>query len=112
VARREQGWAEADRRVWDRFRARLEGLTSFPEAQLLVDEALPPDSPGRRYYSNLGFFLQDFTVPAGSSYAEKELYLQFIQRLNATGALKPGAAQRLRMSYGVRWRRRAAGSAM
>jgi hypothetical protein len=69
-------------------------LTSFPEALELVKEAPPPDSPGRRYYSNLGFFLQAFTVPEGSSYAEKELYLRFIEQLDAAGALKLGAAQR------------------
>jgi hypothetical protein len=94
-AEREQDWAEVDRRVWNQFRSRLEALTSFAEAQLLVDEAPPPDSPGRRYYSNLGFFLQAFTVPMESSYAEKALYLQFIQRLDAEGALKPGAGQRV-----------------
>ena len=66
--KREQERADADRRAWDRFRPRLESLSSFIEARLLVKQAPPPDSPGRRYYSNLGFFLQDFTVPSGSSY--------------------------------------------
>lgn len=79
-AEREQEWVEADRRVWDQFRLRLEALASFGEAQSLTNEAPPPDSPGRRYYSNLGFFLQSFAVPMGSSYAEKALYIQFIQR--------------------------------
>ncbi len=93
-AEREQEWAEADRRVWDQFRPR-EALASFGEAQSLANEAPPPDSPGRRYYSNLGFFLQSFAVPMGSSYAEKALYLQFIQRLDAAGALKPGTGQKV-----------------
>lgn len=95
MARREQEWAESDRRVWEQFRPRLEALRSFPAAQALVKEAPPPDSPGRRYYSNLGVFLQAFTVPEGSSYAEKELYLRLIERLDAARALKPGAAQRV-----------------
>jgi hypothetical protein len=33
-----------------------------------------------------------FTVPAGSNQTERSLYIQFIQRLDASGALKPGAA--------------------
>ena len=94
-AEREQERTDADRRVWDRFRPQLETLASFAGAQLLVDEAPPPDSPGRRYYSNLGFFLQAFTVPTGSSYAEKALYLQFVQRLDAAGSLKPGTGQKV-----------------
>jgi hypothetical protein len=95
MAKREQGWTEADRRVWDQFRSRVEALTSFPEGHVLVGEAPPPDSPGRRYYSNFGFFLQEFTIPEGSSYAEKELYLRFIERLNDAGELKPGVGQKV-----------------
>jgi hypothetical protein len=93
--KRNQEQLDADRRVWDQFHPRLEASASFIEAQLLVKEAPPPDSPGRRYYSNLGFFLQAFTIPKGSSYAEKALYLQFIQRLDATGALKSGVGQKV-----------------
>jgi hypothetical protein len=89
-------WAEAERRVWNEFRPRLDVLQTNAEALQIVAEAPPSDSPGRRYYSNLGFFLQAFTVPMGSSDAEKALYLQFIQRLDAAGVLKPGAAQKVK----------------
>ncbi len=92
---RDQERAEAERRVWEQFRPRLDALQSFADALKLVAEAPPPDAPGRRYYSNLGFFLQSFTVPLGSSHAEKSLYLQFIRRLDAAGALKPGAGQQI-----------------
>jgi hypothetical protein len=85
----------AERRAWEEFRPKLAALQSFGEAEQLVAKAPPPDSPGRRYYSNLGFFLQAFTVPAGSSYDERALYLQFIQRLDAAGALNPGARQKI-----------------
>ncbi len=95
MARREHEWAEADRRAWNHFRLRLESLNSFVEALLLIREAPPPDSPGRRYYSNLAFFLDEFTIPAGSSREEMELYLRFIQRLEAANALNPGAAQQV-----------------
>jgi hypothetical protein len=94
-AERDQVWEDAERRVWDQFRFRLEATSSFVDAQRLIKEAPPPDVPGRRYYSNLGFFLQNFTVPEGSSYQEKELYFQFIRQLDAAGELKPGAAQKV-----------------
>lgn len=94
-AQRDQERAEEARRVWESFRPRLDALQTFAEALQLVAEAPPPDSAGRRYYSNLGFFLQAFIVPMGSSYTEKALYLQFIQRLEAAGALKPGACKRV-----------------
>ena len=92
-AQRNQEFSEKERRVWDEFRPKLESLASFIDAQLLVASAPPPDSPGRRYYSNLGFFLQSFAVPMGSSRGERAMYLQFIRRLDAAGALNPGAAE-------------------
>ena len=55
--------------------------------------APPPDAPGRRFYSNLGFFLGAFTVPMGSNQTERSHYIEFIKRLDAAGALKPGAAE-------------------
>lgn len=92
-ADRDREYAEAERRAWKEFLPKLTAIQTFIDAQLLVDQAPPPDAPGRRYYSNLGFFLGAFTVPAGSNQTERSLYIQFIQRLDAAGALKPGAAE-------------------
>ncbi len=72
-AQRDHEHHEAEQHVWDAFRPKLDALQSFPEALKLVAEASPPNAAGRRYYSNLGFFLQSFIVPAGSSYEEKAL---------------------------------------
>jgi hypothetical protein len=94
-ADRERERAEADRRVWEAFRARLAHLQTFDEASRLVAESPPQAAPGRRYYSNLGFFLHAFIVPAGSGYEERALYLQFIQRLDAAGGLRPGAREKI-----------------
>lgn len=94
-AQRDHEYREAERREWEVFRPRLDALQSYAKAKQLVTEAPPPDAPGRRYYSNLGFFLQAFTVPMGSNYAERVLYLQFILRLDASGALKPGTRQQI-----------------
>ncbi len=96
---REDERYEADRRAWEVFLPKLAALQSFVEAEQLVPKAPPPDSPGRRYYSNLGFFLQAFNVPAGSNYDERTLYLQFIQRLDAAGALVPGVRQKIEEEF-------------
>ena len=91
-ADRDRECAASEQRAWDEFLPKLAALQTIVEAQLLVARGPRPDAPGRRYYSNLGFFLEVFTVPAGSNQTERELYIKFIQRLEATGALKPGAA--------------------
>lgn len=90
---RSQERADAERRCWDQFRPKLEALQTFDDAVRLVGQAPPPDAPGRRYYSNLGFFLNGFAVPAGSGYTERALYLQLVQRIDAAGGLKPGALE-------------------
>jgi hypothetical protein len=88
---RDAGWHEAQRRAWEFFEPKLKALQSFEEALRLVYEAPAPDSPGRSYYSNLGFFLQAFTPPAGASLTEYGYYLEFARRLDAAGKLKKGA---------------------
>jgi hypothetical protein len=94
-AQRHQEWADAERRVWDIFRPKLEAVQNFAEAQILAAETPPPNAPGHRYYSNLAFFLGCFGVSGGSSYAEKAQYLQLIKRLDAGGGLKAGARQKI-----------------
>ena len=94
-AQRNQERADAERRVWEIFRPKLDAVEDIVEAHKLVAETPPPDAPGRRYYSNLAFFLQCFGVPGGSSYAEKALYLKLIARLDATGILKAGAREKI-----------------
>lgn len=91
---RDREYREAENRAWTDFQPKLAALQNLKEAHLLVHQAPPQNSPGRKYYSNLGFFLQAFTVPAGSSQAERSMYIRFIERLDATGdTLKPGAAE-------------------
>jgi hypothetical protein len=92
-AERERERAEAEWRAWEEFRAKLAALESYVDAKLLVAQSPPPDSPGRSYYSNLAYFLQEFAVPAGSSHEERTLYLQFVRRLDSAGALKPGVGE-------------------
>ncbi|QIN84642.1 hypothetical protein GBA63_19785 [Rubrobacter tropicus] len=94
--RTRQEWEEADLRAWDEFSRRLEAAESMGDALALYASTPPPDSPGRRYYSNLGFFLQSFDVPGGSDYDERAMYLRFVKKLDDSGALKPGAGRKVR----------------
>lgn len=94
-AQRDQEHSDAERRVWEIFRPKLDEAQTLADALQLAAQTPPPDAPGRRYYSNLAFFLQCFGVPGGSSNAEKALYLQLIKRLDATGVLKAGACQKI-----------------
>ncbi len=92
----ERQHAEAEQRDWEEFRARLAAQETYLDALTLVAEgAPPPDAPGRRYYANLGTFLQHFQVPVRSTYAEKELYLGLVRRLDAAGQLRPGVRKDL-----------------
>jgi hypothetical protein len=92
-AEQEYERAAAEQRAWEEFRPKLEALKTFEEAAQLVDEAPRPGTPGRRFYSNLGYFLRCFGPPAGASQAEKALYTQLLRRLDEAGQLKPGVRQ-------------------
>ncbi len=92
----ERGQDRMDARAlaWKEFRPKLAALQTYAEALLLVNQAPPESTPGRCFYSNLGFFLQGFTPPLGASGDEKSLYVEFIHRLDSQGLLKPGVGQR------------------
>ena len=88
-------WEQAERRIWNEFRPKLADLKSYSEGRALLKESPLPDRPGRRFYSNLDFFLTNFVVPAGSNEEERRLYLQFIQRLVAAGEINPGDGDKI-----------------
>ena len=82
-----------DREAFEIFREKLEAVCDPVEAKLLA-HASRPSSPGRRYYSNLAFFVDHaFQRPAGASQVELGLYIGLIRRLDEAGALVPGAAE-------------------
>ncbi len=85
-----QEWYDEEKIVFEKFKNSLNKVNTAPEAQLLVREAPSVDSPGRKYYSNFGFFIQRFWVPDGASDDEKILYKNFIEKLDKTGQLKSG----------------------
>lgn len=90
--REAERWA-AENQAWNWFRPKMAALASYDEALALIEQMPRPDSPGRRYYTSLDFFVKTFNVPGGSSYEERLLYLQFIQRLVAAGKLNPEVGQ-------------------
>lgn len=93
VAERRQERATAEARCWDEFRPKLEAAKTYADAIKLHSQAPPPDAPGRRFYSNLGFFLQGFTPPDGANLTERANYLRLIKNFDDEGLLKPGARQ-------------------
>ena len=94
-ADREREYEAREKAVWREFIPKLAALQTFADALRLVSQQPPPDSPGRRYYANLRFFLGSFCVPAGSSDTERVSYIRFIERLEAAGELKPDVAARV-----------------
>ena len=89
VAERRQDYVDANERVWPTFRPRLEAATNLAEAMALLADAVPEGRPGRAYFSNLGFFLMNRTVPSGSNAQERGLYLQLVRRMRDAGDLLP-----------------------
>ncbi len=88
-AERRAELARQDREVWEGFRPQLAALKTMDDAWALWAQQVSEGSPGRRYYSNLGFFLNYFARPAGANGAECVLYAAFIDQLGASGVLKP-----------------------
>lgn len=91
-----QEWYNKEKIVFEKFKNSLNKVKTFPEAQILVKKAPPVDTPGRKYYSNLGFFLQRFDIPAGLDDEEKLLYKKFIEKLDSTGQLKSGIGKEIK----------------
>jgi hypothetical protein len=90
VAQRRQDAYEADLRAWEQFGPKLAAVQSLKDALLLHADAVPPDSSGPRYYSNLGFFLQTFAAPDGANRTELSEYIRLLTVFDVEGVLKPG----------------------
>ncbi len=79
----------AEARCWIEFKEALAAARTAVDALVLVYKAPPESSPGRRFYSNLGFFMQRFTMPYGATREERLLYGELMRRMDASGSLKP-----------------------
>jgi hypothetical protein len=91
-----QKWEDAHTRYWPRFRTAVEAAATCDDAVRVMQHAPPEGAIGRRFYSNLGFFLQSkFAIPDGAAAVERGLYAGLIQRLDEAGQLKPGVRDRV-----------------
>jgi hypothetical protein len=87
--------ADSQNLAWKEFRDRFAMAASLVDANLLVASSPPANSPGRRYYANLAFFLGDFSTPSSSIFEERKLYIEFIRRMDAANQLNPGIAEQV-----------------
>jgi hypothetical protein len=92
-AERNAEYERERRRHWEDFREKLRAAKSFLDAKILVAQAPREGSPGRAFYSNLGFFLGEFTMPGSASAEERQLYKELLRRMDADGNLKPGVLE-------------------
>jgi len=75
---------------WEKFRSILHATENRCDALALALAMPRQETPGRKFHTNLLWFLQDFTVPNESNLEERSLYLELIRRFDAAGELKPG----------------------
>jgi hypothetical protein len=99
VAERRQERDEAERQAWDYFLPELRAVTSMKEALMLHAAPVGHDSPGRKYYSNFGFFMHYFAAPDGANLTELTEYLRLVDVFDAEGALKAGARDQIRKAF-------------
>jgi hypothetical protein len=67
--------AKAEQRAWAAFKPQLGEVRTREDALVLYEQRPPEGSPGRRYYSNLGFFLYTGTIPIEANVAERAVYM-------------------------------------
>ncbi len=77
--RESERWAK-EQAIWQAFFPRLRACQSLTDAIVLVHEAVPEGRPGRKFYSNLGFFLNTFSAPDGASATELAAYIAIVER--------------------------------
>ena len=90
VAKRRQAKEDKQNQYWEKFRSILEAGQDCSEALALALAMPHQDVPVRKFHTNLLSFLQDFTVPKGSTPEERSVYLELIRRFEAGGEVKPG----------------------
>lgn len=86
--------------VGGRFFEAINRISSIEDAKRLADAGPAPGETGRKYYSNLDFFLTNSAAPSGASTDELRTYLHLITRCEEAGTLpqKVGAVIRQRLA--------------
>jgi hypothetical protein len=91
-------WRDKKRKAYVEFRAKLESLQSYEQAELLWQDAPSQINPAHTYYANLGFFLHHSAAPDGASRDELALYLELARKMDAAGELKAASLQEIEES--------------
>ena len=64
-----------------KFLRKLEHVQSNADVKLLLSECPEPNAPGRRFYSNLAFFIEHLVPPRSAGISETMLYVKLAERL-------------------------------
>lgn len=99
---RRQEREEAHRRAWEEFYPRLQSVTSVHEAFALAASTVAPGAPGRAFFSNLIFFLQNLVLPAGAGPAELGQYRRLASIFFEEGALSAEIKSRIHAEVDAR----------
>lgn len=79
--------------AWERFCSDFEQLSTIADVETLLSRPPSTSDPRRPYFSNFGFFWNHaFMIPASASGTELRMYASLVRKLEATGVMKPGAA--------------------
>ncbi len=92
-------WTAAEALRWNEFYKQLENVDSLEGAYKLHSSAPPENAPGRRYYSNFGFFLHYFAPPHGANSTERAQYLRLIKLFDDAGNLSDGAREEIEQAF-------------
>jgi hypothetical protein len=88
---RERG--KAEQRAWNEFVPKVKAASAYQAAIEIVLHGPRPDEPGRRFYSNLDFYLGNRAVPGGANREEVALYAELIEKLRANGDVPADQAE-------------------
>ena len=85
---------ELEHEAWNEFKQKLAATNRLADAQAIVANGPKVDFPGRHFYSNLGYFLGGFHLPAMANVDEVSLYVELLRRIDASEKLTDGVVDR------------------
>lgn len=94
-AERDQERYEQERLTWERFRPSLEAIRCKADAIEVLRGMPAPDTPFRKHYTNLLYFMDTFSPPGNSSSEEKALYIEVTKKMAEAGEMSEGAQQKI-----------------
>jgi hypothetical protein len=75
----------AARKVWEKLQAQLIALITEEDLNEILKNCPNQGQPGRGYYSNFRFFINERIIPGGAEYDEWKLYIKIIEKLTQIG---------------------------